>query len=57
MFPVRWFAQGLLSVFTDDAGTGAGPQHGWTALVLGGWAVVGLVLCLTTFRWKGRRDG
>jgi ABC-2 type transport system permease protein len=27
------------------------------ALVLGAWVIGGLVLCLTTFRWKGRRDG
>ena len=26
------------------------------ALVLGVWCVVGLVLCLATFRWTNRRD-
>ncbi|MGH3863521.1 ABC transporter permease [Actinokineospora sp.] len=28
-----------------------------TALVLGAWCVIGLVLCLLTFRWSGRRAG
>lgn len=64
VFPARWFAQGMLSVFLDDAAT-AGQLtsfrgswlHGTTALIIGAWTVAALVLCLTTFRWKGRRDG
>ena len=32
-------------------------QHGMTALVLGVWCVVGLVVCLRTFRWRRRDDG
>ena len=31
-------------------------EHGRMALVLGAWCVVGLVLCLVTFRWTDRRD-
>jgi ABC-2 type transport system permease protein len=31
-------------------------QHGMTALVLGAWTIVGLVLCLRTFRWRRRDD-
>jgi ABC-2 type transport system permease protein len=31
-------------------------QHGQTALVLSGWIVAGLVLCLTTFHWQNRQD-
>ncbi|MEW2386322.1 ABC transporter permease, partial [Micromonospora sp. NPDC047707] len=27
------------------------------ALVLAAWCVVGLALCLTTFRWTTKRDG
>lgn len=64
VFPVRWYAQGMLSVFLGDAGgatralTGVDSwQLGRTALIVGAWTVGGLILCLTTFRWKGRRDG
>jgi ABC-2 type transport system permease protein len=32
------------------------PAHSWelarVALVLGAWFVAGLVLCMTTFRWR-----
>lgn len=56
VFPVRWFAQGLLWVFTGESGAGS-PQHLTTAAVLGAWTVAGLALCLATFRWSGRRDG
>ena len=27
------------------------------ALVLAAWCLGGLILCLTTFRWQGRKDG
>ncbi|MCS7478964.1 ABC transporter permease [Umezawaea endophytica] len=54
-FPLKWIAQGMRSVFLPDeaavlemAGTW---EHGMTALVLGAWCVVGLGLCLVTFRW------
>ncbi|WP_214106515.1 ABC transporter permease [Acrocarpospora catenulata] len=60
-FPLKWMCQGLRSVFLGDAGaalelTGS-YELGKVALVLTAWVVGGLVLCLTTFRWKGRRDG
>jgi ABC-2 type transport system permease protein len=32
-------------------------EPGRTALVLGAWCVIGLVLCLVTFRWTNRQDG
>lgn len=55
IFPAKWFAQGLRSVFLPDSFLAAAPydawQHGLTALVMGAWCVGGLVLCLTTFRW------
>lgn len=58
-FPVKWVAQGFRSVFLPDsmakyemAGTW---ELGMTALVLGAWCVVGLVLCLVTFRWSNQR--
>lgn len=60
-FPVKWVCQGFRSVFLPDsvafqeaAGTW---EHGRIALVLGAWVVIGVVLCLTTFRWTNRRDG
>lgn len=61
LFPVKWIAQGLRSVFLPDNAAVLAPagtwEHGRTALVLAAWCVAGLVLCLTTFRWKGRHDG
>ena len=60
IFPVKWMAQGYRSVFLPDsmAGWEAGGawEHGRIALVLGAWCVIGLVLCLTTFRWTDARD-
>jgi ABC-2 type transport system permease protein len=55
-FPLKWLCQGMRSVFLPNAYRYAEPAHSWehgmTALVLGAWFVVGLVLCLTTFRWR-----
>ncbi|MEV6980813.1 ABC transporter permease [Sphaerisporangium sp. NPDC051017] len=60
-FPLRWMCQGFRSVFLGEAGASLelakSYELGRVALVLGAWIVGGLVLCLTTFRWKGRRDG
>jgi ABC-2 type transport system permease protein len=60
LFPVKWMAQGMRSVFLPDGlqsleRAGAW-EHGRIALVLGAWCIGGLVLCLTTFRWRGPRD-
>lgn len=61
VFPLKWMTQGLRSVFLPDTFTGQEAAHSWEhgkmALVLIAWCVGGLVLCLRTFRWKGRRDG
>lgn len=58
VFPLKWIAQGMRSVFYPDgmaaqemAGTW---ELGRTAIVLAAWAVAGLVLCLTTFKWYKR---
>lgn len=60
-FPLKWLCQGLRSVFLPDSFTAVEPagswEHGRVALVLGAWAVAGMILCLRTFRWKGRDDG
>lgn len=61
LFPLKWICQGLRSALLPDKLLAAEPagawEHGRTALVLGAWCVGALVLCLTTFRWKRRRDG
>jgi len=59
VFPLEWMCQGMRSVFVPRAVTlepGHSWQHGQTALVLVAWVVAGLVLCLTTFRWRSRQD-
>lgn len=60
LFPLKWMAQGSRSVFLPDALTSqevAGAwEHGRIALVLGAWCIGGLILCLTTFRWRGIRE-
>ncbi len=57
-FPVKWMAQGFRYVFLPDGmktNEAAGQwELGRTALVLGAWCVIGLVLCLVTFRWSDR---
>lgn len=61
LFPLKWMAQGFRSVFLPDSMTFQEVAGSWepgrTALVLAAWCVVGLVLCLLTFRWKNARQG
>lgn len=61
LFPLKWMAQGFRSVFLPDSAAALEPagawEHGRIALVLAAWCLGGLVLCLTTFRWQGRKDG
>ncbi|WP_194908368.1 ABC transporter permease [Catenulispora rubra] len=61
MFPIKWLCQGMRSVFLPDSFKYAEPagswEHGRLALVLAAWCVIGLVLCLKTFSWRGRDDG
>ncbi|CCG05017.1 ABC transporter permease [Blastococcus saxobsidens] len=58
VFPLKWMAQGLRSVFLPDVMAAAEPAGSWElgriALVLGAWCVVGLFLCVATFRWQDR---
>jgi ABC-2 type transport system permease protein len=60
LFPLKWMAQGMRSVFLPDVLTSheiAGAwEHGRVALALGAWCIGGVILCLTTFRWSGRRE-
>jgi ABC-2 type transport system permease protein len=61
IFPLKWMAQGLRSVFLPPALASQEPAHSWelgrVALVLGIWCAVGLVLCVRTFRWQERGAG
>jgi ABC-2 type transport system permease protein len=61
VFPLKWMAQGIRSVFLPESFEAQEPsgswQHGTTAIVLAVWCIVGLVLCLRTFRWRRRDDG
>lgn len=60
LFPFKWMAQGFRSVFLPESAAGmevAGAwEHGRVALILAAWCVGGVLLCLTTFRWRGRRE-
>jgi ABC-2 type transport system permease protein len=60
LFPLKWAAQGFRSAFLPDSMTvhevAGAWEHGRIALVLGAWCLGGLLLCLKTFRWRGRRD-
>jgi ABC-2 type transport system permease protein len=61
VFPLKWLAQGMRSVFLPASfevkEVGGSWQLGWTALILAVWTVVGLVFCLRTFRWQRRDAG
>ena len=61
VFPLKWMAQGMRSVFLppdmvvlEPGGTW---QHGMTAAVLVAWLVAGLFVGVRTFRWRRRDDG
>jgi len=58
VFPLHWICRGMRSVFLPDEfatveADGAW-QLGWCALALGGWCILGFVLCIRTFRWSRR---
>ena len=61
VFPLRWLAGGMRSVFLPEsfeASEVGGSWHlGLTAVVLALWLVVGLALTRRTFRWTRRDDG
>lgn len=58
LFPLKWIAQGLRSVFLPQSFTVVEPagswEHGHIALVLVLWCVAGLVVSTLTFRWSER---
>ncbi len=55
VFPLRWLASGMRSVFLPDSfktlERGDTWNLGWTAVVLAIWLVVGLLAARLTFRW------
>lgn len=61
VFPLRWLAQGMRSVFLpasfEAQEVGGSWQLPLAALILAAWTVVGLLLCLRTFRWQRRDAG
>lgn len=60
LFPLRWLALGLRSVFLPDAFADAEPGNSWqtrtTAIVLVIWCVVGLAITRRTFTWMSERE-
>lgn len=60
LFPLRWLALGLRSVFLPDAFATAEPGGGWqtgtTAIVMVIWCVVGLTITKRTFSWMSERE-
>jgi ABC-2 type transport system permease protein len=61
IFPLKWMAQGLRSVFLPDSLAASEPAGSWelgrVALMLALWCVIGLLLCIRTFRWQDRGRG
>jgi ABC-2 type transport system permease protein len=59
LFPLKWMAQGMRSVFLPDAfkvlEQNGEWELGWVAAWLIGWLVIGLIVSRLTFRWI-RRD-
>jgi len=55
LFPLKWMAQGMRSVFLPDAFVVQEPsgswQLGWVAVALSIWLVAGLLVSRATFRW------
>lgn len=55
-FPIRWLAHGFRAALLPDYMAAHEPAGEWelgrAAVVLALWCAGGLVLCLTTFRWR-----
>jgi len=57
VFPLKWIAQGLRSVFLPDVLKYAEPRNSWelqtAAIVLAAWVVFGAIVTWRTFKWRG----
>ena len=60
VFPLKWVAQGMRSVFLPADAASMEPSGSWqqgeTAAVLLVWLIVGLVIGVRTFRWTRHDD-
>jgi ABC-2 type transport system permease protein len=60
LFPLKWLTQGMRSAFLPDGASAfevaGGWEHGRIALVLAAWVIIGVMVCVRTFRWR-RADG
>lgn len=60
LFPLKWLAQGMRSVFLPDSFQSQELAGSWelgrTALILLAWAVVSFVLASRTFHWQRRGE-
>jgi ABC-2 type transport system permease protein len=60
IFPLKWMTQGVRSVFLPESFAAREPAGQWelgkVALILAAWCVLGLVLCMLTFRWTIKED-
>jgi ABC-2 type transport system permease protein len=60
VFPLKWMAQGMRSVFLPENFESVEPDGLWNlagvALATSIWLVAGLIVCRLTFRWI-RKDG
>lgn len=60
VFPLKWMAQGMRSVFLPDSFAATEPAGNWqlglTALILAAWLIVGLIWGMRTFRWTRRSE-
>jgi ABC-2 type transport system permease protein len=56
LLPLKWLCQGMRSAFLPDEAAAFEPAGGWehgrTALVLAAWAIIGVMVCVRTFRWR-----
>jgi ABC-2 type transport system permease protein len=59
VFPLKWLAQGMRSVFLPDEFKQIEPagswQHGPMLLVLVAWCVFGFLFCIRFFRWTTKK--
>ncbi len=61
VFPLKWMCQGMRAAwlpqsFADQESAGSW-QLGIVAAVVGAWVLLGMVLCLQSFRWTRSREG